>query len=355
MNDEPAKESGVKRFKVGRKESPETSDNMGNKKFKLSGGEGPEEKGKKGRLLSKLSKIRRSDKSGKKKDIKQQTEEKKTFSLKAQAVNEKKAFAVKPQTQPEKNADFKVKISEERDRKEDRGQVGFRVRVPEMKENTPEKERKKFFKHEASKVNKTALVQPEKKVKKEFSVKPKDVKPEEEIEIKKRQFSLKPKKPPREEGTAVKKDKKPELVFAVKEEKGQVKEVEPETSSKVFTPRKKGKKGKDKSKKKSKVKRKFPAFGRGAKKFGTASVDRVEGSRFGGFVSKHMFLGGLLIALASISIFFLMTIFRNSTTNTFIGKTCFVPQIFMIYLAIVAILYIAGLSVILIGIYRKFK
>ncbi len=88
------------------------------------------------------------------------------------------------------------------------------------------------------------------------------------------------------------------------------------------------------------------------KKFLSAS-SRVR-PKSGGLFSSNI-LNGVVLCFFSIVATYVLTTFKNSPDNSIMWKICFVPQIFLVYVVILVILYITSIALVLTGINTKFK
>lgn len=90
------------------------------------------------------------------------------------------------------------------------------------------------------------------------------------------------------------------------------------------------------------------------KKKVSRTSEGIERSFLGRLFSSPI-LNGIVLGLVSMVILLLMTVMKDSQSSSIFYRACFLPQVFLIYVTIVAIVYMASIILILIGVNRRFR
>ena len=90
------------------------------------------------------------------------------------------------------------------------------------------------------------------------------------------------------------------------------------------------------------------------KKKVSRTSDGIERSFLGRLFSSPI-LNGIVLGLVSMVILLLMTVMKDSPSSSIFYRACFLPQIFLIYVMVVAIAYVVSIVLILFGVNRRFK
>jgi len=77
-------------------------------------------------------------------------------------------------------------------------------------------------------------------------------------------------------------------------------------------------------------------------------------SKSGGFFSSFI-LNGFILCIFTIGATFILSSLKNSPDTSTMWKICFVPQLFLVYVIIMVLMYVTSLILVFIGIHKKFK
>ena len=324
-------------------ESQETSENNGSKSKFLFKTKDKDEGDGGGEPKKFLLKQPERAEVGEEKDNKMEFKVKDSSAKKGLFSFRKKEREAPQQREEMEKAAFRIKEPVEK-----KGRFSFRKKEPKIvQESVPEKEVISFRKKEPKAIPEQA---PEKEV---ISFKKKDDKDTEDITAPGDKVSFKAKRSkiaeeiPAETVSFTKK-KAPSFL----EENAQetvVPEEPPSLESAEGTPV--TEKMRFSSKPAGKKTRKYL---KSIKKKVSQTSDGIERSFLGRLFSSPI-LNGIVLGLVSMVILLLMTVMKDSPSSSIFYRACFLPQIFLIYVMVVAIAYVISIVLILFGVNKRFK
>jgi len=76
--------------------------------------------------------------------------------------------------------------------------------------------------------------------------------------------------------------------------------------------------------------------------------------KFGGLFSSNI-LNGIVLCVFTIVATYILSSIKNSPDNSMIWEMCFVPQLFLLYVVILILMYVTSIALVFMGIQKKFK
>ena len=165
----------------------------------------------------------------------------------------------------------------------------------------------------------------------------------EKVDFKHKEMARFEEKSSQDEMTVLKSQEEPLSVTIKKEYPKEVKEskVQTATGETVY------------SAKKTPNQKEKGTFGRFLRRKSYSSSTQ-EKSKFGRLFSSYI-LNGIVLCAFTIGATFILSSIKNSPSNSIMWKMCFVPQLFLVYIVILLIMYVASVAMVFMGIHKKFK